>query len=339
MEKTASILFSYVDFEQQSLDVVNRLINDYSEVFDFNMINSTLLKTTSQLTSEISKIKLEYANSMKQMKKLFNDQKEELISISKKYLNKEKEEDRRAEEREELFKQQINKLKEENEKQKKIFTENLNEMKKKQEEVIGLGEIKEFQKLIRESMRVDVFNEISFESKKFFIKNIIQNNIQFDDDNKESCYLARRIIFLKEFFELISKIEMKYVDLSEQIDFIYNQINELVIDFNLVEFFFQKKILQKKLTKFINCIDNIIVEIKYPSDDFNDIFAIVSKVYKEVHDNMENPNLNEDQDEPFKIVLIISDIKRIDQSFKDNIFINNVKFEPCVKKNRKTSLL
>ena len=42
--KNASILFSYINFEHQSIDVVNRLINEYSDVFDFNMINSTLLK-------------------------------------------------------------------------------------------------------------------------------------------------------------------------------------------------------------------------------------------------------------------------------------------------------
>ena len=45
--KEASILFSFVNFENLSIDVVNRLLNDYSDVFDFNMINSTLLKTTT----------------------------------------------------------------------------------------------------------------------------------------------------------------------------------------------------------------------------------------------------------------------------------------------------
>ena len=36
--RDASILFSTIDFEQQSMDVVNRLISQYSDVFDFNMI-------------------------------------------------------------------------------------------------------------------------------------------------------------------------------------------------------------------------------------------------------------------------------------------------------------
>lgn len=73
--KDASILFSFVDFENQSIDVVNRLISNYSNVFDFNMINSTLLKTTSQLTNELTKLKIEFSSSLKEMKNLFDNQK------------------------------------------------------------------------------------------------------------------------------------------------------------------------------------------------------------------------------------------------------------------------
>lgn len=76
--KEASILFSFVNFEHQSIDFINRLITNYSDIFDFNMINSTLLKTTSQLTSELAKLKIEFSNALIQMKNLFEEQKREL---------------------------------------------------------------------------------------------------------------------------------------------------------------------------------------------------------------------------------------------------------------------
>ena len=44
--KDASILFNDVDFQEENVGVVNRLLNEYSNDFDFNMINSTLAKTT-----------------------------------------------------------------------------------------------------------------------------------------------------------------------------------------------------------------------------------------------------------------------------------------------------
>ena len=59
--KEASVLFSLIDFENQQIFVMNKLIQNYSNIFDFNYINSTLLKTTIQLTNEVAKIKEEYS--------------------------------------------------------------------------------------------------------------------------------------------------------------------------------------------------------------------------------------------------------------------------------------
>ena len=70
----ASVLFSYIDFKDQSIGVVNRLLNDYSNKFDFNMINSTLLKTTTQLTSEMTRLKEEFSAILCEMTKKFDEQ-------------------------------------------------------------------------------------------------------------------------------------------------------------------------------------------------------------------------------------------------------------------------
>lgn len=54
-------MFNVVDFKDAKVEVINRLLHDYSKIFDFNMINLTLAKTTGELTSELSKKKEEYS--------------------------------------------------------------------------------------------------------------------------------------------------------------------------------------------------------------------------------------------------------------------------------------
>ncbi|KAK8887849.1 hypothetical protein M9Y10_038908 [Tritrichomonas musculus] len=100
------------------------------------MINSTLLKTTSQLTSELNKLKLEFSNTLTQMKKLFEDQRKDLETITAIQVNKDKNDDIVREERQKSFDNELNKMKAERERQKSTFDKSLNEMKEKQEEVI-----------------------------------------------------------------------------------------------------------------------------------------------------------------------------------------------------------
>lgn len=121
----ASILFSYIDFGEQSIDVMNRLIHNYSEKFDFNMINSTLLKTTTQLTSEVAKMKEDFSIMFSQMTQKFNEQQEELNKIRKI-------ENKKAKIREELFEQEMNKMKEKEDEREKIFQNELNKMKEEE---------------------------------------------------------------------------------------------------------------------------------------------------------------------------------------------------------------
>lgn len=75
--REASVLFSNFDFGAARTDVLSRLIYDYSSVFDFGMINSHfLLKTTSQLLSEVEKLKIEHSNKLSQMEKMVVEQTE-----------------------------------------------------------------------------------------------------------------------------------------------------------------------------------------------------------------------------------------------------------------------
>lgn len=74
--REASVLFSNFDFKNKRIDLYSRLMSNYSNVFDFNMINPKfLLNTTNELLSELQKLKIEFSNSISEMKKLIEDQK------------------------------------------------------------------------------------------------------------------------------------------------------------------------------------------------------------------------------------------------------------------------
>lgn len=69
-KREASVLFINLDLENERTDLLKRLLNQYSDVFDFNMINSRLLvQTTSELLSELNKLKLYYSNQVTEMNK------------------------------------------------------------------------------------------------------------------------------------------------------------------------------------------------------------------------------------------------------------------------------
>ena len=59
-KKPASILFQNFDLDVIDFTFINRLLNEYEDIFDFNMLNAkTNLKKASEMMSEIKKIKLE----------------------------------------------------------------------------------------------------------------------------------------------------------------------------------------------------------------------------------------------------------------------------------------
>lgn len=67
--RKASVLFGHLDFGENKLEIIQRLVKGYSDVFDFNMLNSTLAKTVTELTSEMIKQSENFKIIFDQMKK------------------------------------------------------------------------------------------------------------------------------------------------------------------------------------------------------------------------------------------------------------------------------
>lgn len=77
-KREASILFSNLDIESQRIEIFSKLNNKYSDIFDFNMINKKfLMKTTSDLLSEMFKLKDNYSNSILEINQLLHQIKSE----------------------------------------------------------------------------------------------------------------------------------------------------------------------------------------------------------------------------------------------------------------------
>lgn len=51
--RQASVLFDIIDFGEFKVEYVHRLLTKYSDVFDFNFINHTFLKTVYDTQSEL----------------------------------------------------------------------------------------------------------------------------------------------------------------------------------------------------------------------------------------------------------------------------------------------
>lgn len=125
-KKEASVLFVNLNLENQRVEIFSKLINEYSDVFDFSMINSKfLMKTTTDLLSELSQLKQNYSNSISQIEQLFEQLKsekqkqQELKDSLKKFLQEQlKNEHDKLNKSFEIFKEKFN------EEEKKLRDEN-----------------------------------------------------------------------------------------------------------------------------------------------------------------------------------------------------------------------
>ena len=78
-ERKASILFLNINIENQPKNLIIRLLNDYSNIFDFNMINlQSILNTSSELLKELIKVKIEFESKISEMNRIISEQKEEI---------------------------------------------------------------------------------------------------------------------------------------------------------------------------------------------------------------------------------------------------------------------
>lgn len=72
--KNASILFSLINLENYQINVIQKLLSEpYYNIFDFTFINSTLLKTTKDLSSMLSRLEIKYSQELTSMKQLHSE--------------------------------------------------------------------------------------------------------------------------------------------------------------------------------------------------------------------------------------------------------------------------
>ena len=78
-KRQASVLFLNIKMDNQSNDLIIRLMNDYSDVFDFNMVNlRSILNTSSELIKELTKVKIEFTQKISEMNQIIIEQKNEI---------------------------------------------------------------------------------------------------------------------------------------------------------------------------------------------------------------------------------------------------------------------
>ncbi|KAK8886899.1 hypothetical protein M9Y10_037932 [Tritrichomonas musculus] len=89
--KEASVLFTNINFDNIYSDHLNRLLTDYSNIFDFHYINSAFLKTIYDKQSEIIRNQIQqekfFFDIKKEFEKMKSDFANQLDSQKKKYEN------------------------------------------------------------------------------------------------------------------------------------------------------------------------------------------------------------------------------------------------------------
>ena len=334
--RDASILFSNINFGNQSIFVSNRLIKDYSNIFDFNMINSTLVKTTTQLTSEVSKLKEEYFQlideqhkSFSQLKQLFNDQQEELKRIKIEQKKNKELEEIRSKEKDELFEKEITKMKEQN----KLFEDMFKQMKIKQDEILEQSDIQKYKQIIKEIINPNNFIDLSDDSKSYIINESFKK-MNENEENNEFYPLLKQISKLKNLFELTNKNHSNSNDLKE---FVKNNIKIITLTSDMTDILYKKSLLSSIIDDLSNCFDKILIEINYQSKNFNKIFELSQFALKANNpsfffDNFAPENFVIRINSKIKISIIISGVETIDQSFRKNQSIYKCILKEDVKK-------
>lgn len=72
--REASVLSSLIHVEDLQIDVIHKLLFEpYYVIFDFTFINSTLLKTTNDLSSKLNRFEIKYSEELSSMKQLLSE--------------------------------------------------------------------------------------------------------------------------------------------------------------------------------------------------------------------------------------------------------------------------
>lgn len=317
--KEASILFLNIDFKQQKNKVINTLLNDYKDVFDFNMINQTLFQTTSNLTSEVAQLREEYEHNLSQMKSFFEEQRKEFIQIKRDNLEMTKKNELIMKEKEEMLKSQLNEMKCEMKNQHDYYESEFQKLKEKHEEAINHSNFNKYMQITRILISLEKFKDFPDDLKDFVIKEIIQE--QLIKINNENNTFISHVLLLKNLFDNT----MNSNDLLEQVNFIKNNIDHIFINLQMIETLCQRNLLKSTLNDLIYDFDDILIEQEYKSEKYE----FVSNTISDLNDtyrkkSCENSN-NDDSDtncidtneSKIKISLIIPENTLIDQNIKN----------------------
>ncbi|KAK8892573.1 hypothetical protein M9Y10_029810 [Tritrichomonas musculus] len=184
--KEASVLFANIEFTKERIELISRLLNEYSGIFDFNMLNPKfLMKTIKELLGEVTKLKTNFSNKFSFVNELIESKKEMEIEIQKRdklidQLNTEKVD----------LTLLINDIKNQNENDKKIqlkinqlsesFRSNLQE---KKEIEFKLQKGKEFNGIMRYLSKKSKSNIHDNRTIKILSNSISNGNLQFHPKN------------------------------------------------------------------------------------------------------------------------------------------------------------
>lgn len=301
----ASILFNNIDFGKQNIYVFNRLLQDYSNKFDFNMINSTLLKTTKEITSEMTKQKLEYEQLFTKMITEIENQKQEIKDMKEKELLRIKEQENQERIRIKIIKEELEEIKKENAKQIKEMKEEFQKMIEEHKKIIKEDSVQKDHQILIEKMNVYKIKQIKEEARNEIIKEIIEKNEtkQYQEldqnqieekmkhkENNPNKFLIQRILFLHRCFDVLSindneNSSLYSNDFQTKMKFISDNLDKINISLDMINNFYQKNYLKRFLIELFFNYDDFSFDLIYPSKSIFQIIDIIEEV------NLINPIL------------------------------------------------
>lgn len=238
-KREASVLFSFIDIEDASSNHLNRLITEYSNIFDFHFINSSIVKTFYEIQSEM--ILKEKQNQMKydEFMKNVKEEIDKLKEINEKLVSDKKINDEKYESDLKIMKDEINKLKKENEKQ-------MSEQKQKEEQ---------------NSTEINMLRDEISKIKSDFDKQLNEQKQKVNSNSIDMKKLKDELDSLKKENEKqLNKQEQKEEQNSNDIRELRNEISKIKSDYD------------KQLNEFKKQL-NSITFIPFTSDRFNGIIS------------------------------------------------------------------
>ncbi|KAK8840170.1 hypothetical protein M9Y10_031110 [Tritrichomonas musculus] len=275
--KPASVLFSIIDFEEQKIEVVDRLIENYSDKFDFNLINKTLTKTVKYLTSEITKQKEEYSKMFEQMKETFKQQLEELKEMKKQEEEKQKQNEIENQKRIDIFSSDVNKIKNNVDDKMKSIQDQFKQICTKQEEFIDNAAVKKYHRMILETITFGQFRKFDDKLKEHFKTELVK----IEQKNKEELLHAKVILDCISIPESYENIQIILIFKGE-----VKNHSKIKVTNDIIEDLNQNEQLDSCLTKCVNISNEIVVEIEYPCNKFEQKMKILSDFKTQKYHNM-----------------------------------------------------